>query len=126
MKTIITYPQESQKSNQTPTSSQSKSPPPKPTPYEQVLKEQRAQLVEIQQEINQTIEHLCNLKEKLTPMLWCNERWLDSQDVLQLLHISPRKLVGLRTTGKIHYTRIGSKIFYKETDIFKMLYENYK
>jgi hypothetical protein len=38
------------------------------------------------------------------------EDWIDSQDVMQALHISPRTLQTLRSNGTLPYSRIGNKI----------------
>ncbi len=40
------------------------------------------------------------------------EEWIDSQDVMQALHISPRTLQTLRSNGILPYSRIGNKIYY--------------
>jgi hypothetical protein len=51
--------------------------------------------------------------------------WLDNQDVMQALHISPRTLQTLRTNGTLPYSRIGNKIYYRKSDILKILSDNY-
>jgi len=51
--------------------------------------------------------------------------WLDSQDVMQALHISPRTLQTLRSNGTLPYSRIGNKIYYLKKDILKILSDNY-
>ncbi|MDR1679684.1 MAG: helix-turn-helix domain-containing protein [Prevotellaceae bacterium] len=51
--------------------------------------------------------------------------WIDSQDVMQALHISPRTLQTLRSNGILPYSRIGSKIYYLRRDILKILSDNY-
>jgi len=48
-------------------------------------------------------------------------QWLDNQDVCRLLGISPRTLQTLRDTGRLAYTRISHKIYYKPADVEKML-----
>jgi len=53
------------------------------------------------------------------------EEWIDSQDVMQVLHISPRTLQTLRTNGTLPFSRIGRKLFYKRSDILKILSDNY-
>jgi len=53
------------------------------------------------------------------------EEWIDSQDVMQALHISPRTLQTLRSNGTLPYSRIGSKIYYRKQDIIKILSDNY-
>lgn len=49
------------------------------------------------------------------------EEWLDNQDVCRLLDISPSKLLTLRRSGAIAYSRIDRKIFYKREDIRKFM-----
>jgi hypothetical protein len=51
--------------------------------------------------------------------------WIDSQDVMQLLHISPRTLHTLRTNGTLPHSRIGYKFYYRKQDIQKILSDNY-
>ena len=53
------------------------------------------------------------------------EELLDGQDIMQLLHISPRTLQTLRSNGTIPYTRIGRKIYYLREDIERILRNNY-
>lgn len=43
--------------------------------------------------------------------------WIDNQDVCIMMDISPRKLLTLRRTGKISYSRIDRKIYYRKKDI---------
>ncbi|MDR3235630.1 MAG: helix-turn-helix domain-containing protein [Prevotellaceae bacterium] len=53
------------------------------------------------------------------------EDWVDAQDVMQALHISPRTLQTLRSNGTLPYSRIGNKIYYRRQDIIKILSDNY-
>ncbi len=53
------------------------------------------------------------------------EDWIDGQDVMQALHISPRTLQTLRTNGTLPFSRIGNKIYYRRQDIIKILSDNY-
>ena len=53
------------------------------------------------------------------------EEWIDGQDVMQALHISPRTLQTLRTNSTLPYSRIGNKIYYLKRDILKILSDNY-
>ena len=53
------------------------------------------------------------------------EDWIDNQDVMQLLHISPRTLQTLRSNGILPYSRIQGKIYYLRQDIQKLLANNY-
>lgn len=53
------------------------------------------------------------------------EDWIDNQDVMHYLHISPRTLQTLRTNGTLPYSRIGNKLYYRKQDIQKILADNY-
>lgn len=54
------------------------------------------------------------------------EIWLDKQEVLQRLHISSRTLQTWRSKKLLNYSKIGGKIFYRESDLQKLLEENMK
>ncbi|WP_304066737.1 helix-turn-helix domain-containing protein [Pedobacter glucosidilyticus] len=49
--------------------------------------------------------------------------WLDSQDVMQQLHISPRTLQRWRNEGKLSFSKVRGKIWYLESDIHQLLME---
>ena len=53
------------------------------------------------------------------------DEWLDNQNVMQMLHISPRTLQTLRSNGILPFSRIGNKLFYRRTDIQQILKDNY-
>jgi len=53
------------------------------------------------------------------------EDWLDNQNVMQILHISPRTLQTLRTNGLLPFSRIGNKIYYRRSDISRILNNHY-
>lgn len=53
------------------------------------------------------------------------EDWLDNQDVMQTLHISPRTLQTLRSNGILPFSRIGNKLYYRRQDIARLLADNY-
>lgn len=53
------------------------------------------------------------------------EDWIDGQEVMMKLKISPRTLQTLRTNGTIPFTRIGHKLYYLRQDIEKILRDNY-
>lgn len=60
-----------------------------------------------------------------TPLL-NGEKYLTNNEICELLHISQRTLQDYRDTGKIGYIQISSgKILYKESDIIKLLEDNY-
>jgi len=51
--------------------------------------------------------------------------WLDNQDVMFMLNISPRTLQTLRSNGTLPFSRINNKIYYRRSDIEKLLNDNY-
>jgi hypothetical protein len=51
--------------------------------------------------------------------------WIDNQDVILALHISPRTLQTMRSNGILPFSRIGKKIYYRRQDIIKILSDNY-
>jgi len=69
------------------------------------------------------IESKLDLQKEKTPL---SEKWLDNQDVCQLLHVSKRTLQHYRDAGIIAYSQIGSKIYYRAADIEKHLKNHYK
>lgn len=48
-------------------------------------------------------------------------KWLDNQDVCELLNISKRSLQYYRNCGKLSFSQINSKCYYKSTDVEKLL-----
>ena len=53
------------------------------------------------------------------------EIYLSGEDVCQLLHISKRTLQQYRDDNILPFIQIGGKIIYKESDILKILEQNY-
>ena len=51
--------------------------------------------------------------------------WIDNQDVMEALHISPRTLQTLRSNGTLPYSRINNKIYYRRRDVESILNNNY-
>lgn len=49
------------------------------------------------------------------------KEWLDNQDVCVILNISPRTLQTLRDSGKLAYTQINRKMYYKPDDVEKVI-----
>lgn len=49
------------------------------------------------------------------------DEWLDNQDVCQLLDLSYRSLQNYRDSGKIAYSMIDRKVYYKRSDVNKFL-----
>jgi hypothetical protein len=53
------------------------------------------------------------------------EKWIDGQDAMLALRISARTLRTLRASGKLSFSRIHNKLYYKQTDIQALLQSNY-
>lgn len=52
--------------------------------------------------------------------------FLDNQEFLQLMNISKRTAQTWRDEGIISYSQIGSKIYYRMSDVQKLLNSNYR
>ena len=52
------------------------------------------------------------------------KKWLKSNEVRELLNISPGPLQNLRINGTLTYTRVGGILFYESAHIDKLLNEN--
>ena len=66
-------------------------------------------------EFAKRIESLCNTHTQKV------ENWLDSQEVCLLLGFSKRTLQYYRSRGWLAYSQIGSKIYYKSSDIERII-----
>ncbi|MDF0709048.1 helix-turn-helix domain-containing protein [Flagellimonas okinawensis] len=52
------------------------------------------------------------------------KRWLKSNEVMELLRISPGTLQNLRINGTLPYTRIGGVLYYDHSEIMEVLERN--
>ena len=52
-------------------------------------------------------------------------QWMDSQDVMNMLHISARTLRTLRENGTLGFSRIGNKVYFRLSEIEELLENNY-
>lgn len=49
------------------------------------------------------------------------KKWMDNQDVCIILNVSPRTLQTMRDTGKLAYTQINRKMYYKPEDVERVI-----
>lgn len=49
------------------------------------------------------------------------KKWLDNQDVCDILNISKRTLQTMRDNGTLSYTQINHKMFYKPEDVARVI-----
>jgi hypothetical protein len=80
--------------------------------------------------VQQYIEIL-NRLDTLNKKLEANQKkpedqFLDNQEFIKLMNISSRTSQNWRDTGKISFSQIGSKIYYKMSDVQKLLDANYR
>lgn len=54
------------------------------------------------------------------------DTFLDNQEFLQLMNISKRTAQTWRDSGVISFSQIGSKIYYRMSDVQKLLDNNYR
>ncbi len=52
-----------------------------------------------------------------------SEKWLSGREVCALLGISIRSLQNYRDSGKLGYSQIGNKLYYKSADIERLVAE---
>lgn len=77
------------------------------------------------------IETLSELKDLIKkalddrPPMFNGERYLTNKDLSAVLHLSERSLQDYRDRGKIPFIQISGKILYKESDVMKLLEDNY-
>lgn len=77
----------------------------------------------IREEVNTLNQKLDLLIEKTdTPF---KEKWLDSQEVCKLLSISIRTLQSYRSDFRLSFSQVGSKIYYKASDVEAHLETHY-
>ena len=51
----------------------------------------------------------------------CMSDWMDKQDVCQALKISPRTLQTLRDSGRLPYSKINNRIYYRPEDVERLI-----
>jgi len=68
---------------------------------------------------------LLYIREHFHPLLQ-GEIYLTGEQVCDILHISKRTLQQYRDDGLIPFIKLERKILFRETDIFKVLEENYQ
>jgi hypothetical protein len=70
------------------------------------------------------VELLNDLKALMKPSGEASKEWLKSSEVRKLLKISSATLVTLRVNGTLRYTKLGGMLYYRYSDIVKVLESN--
>ena len=76
--------------------------------------------------IGDFIEQLNNIEQRLKKIQYNNDVFLDNQEFLQVMNISKRTAQSWRDEGIISFSQVGSKIYYRISDIEELLNKNYK
>lgn len=77
-------------------------------------------------ELLKKIDFLTGQVENVKTINPLTDKWLDIQETCLLLKVSKRTLQSYRDNGILPFSQIGSKIYYKATDIEKHLEAHYK
>ena len=72
-------------------------------------------------EFAKRIESLCSIHTQKVENYLNGERLYDNQEVCLLLGFSKRTLQYYRSSGRLAYSQIGSKIYYKSSDIERII-----
>lgn len=64
----------------------------------------------------QRVETLCGASGDMVL-----QKWLDNQEVCDILNISKRTLQNYRDSGKLSYSQIGYKIYYRPEDVEQLI-----
>mgnify|MGYP003458320614 CR=1 FL=1 len=75
--------------------------------------------------IGDFIEQLNNIEQRLKKIQYNNDVFLDNQEFLQVMNISKRTAQSWRDEGIISFSQVGSKIYYRMSDVQKLLDSNY-
>lgn len=64
-------------------------------------------------------------KKVVNPTTPFSKEWIDTQEVCEMLHLSKRTLQNYRDQGKIPFSQIDGKMYYRHKDIMNILESNY-
>ena len=62
-------------------------------------------------------EFISRMDELYSPLRKKQDKWLDNWETCRLLNVSSRTMQTYRDTGKLPYSQINSKIYYKASDV---------
>lgn len=83
-----------------------------------------------EQKLNRIFDEIGSLRQEIKADKVKNSKklsatWLDNQEVMELLKISPRTLQNLRDSKVLAFSKVGGKIYYKASDIDNYLKGGY-
>ncbi|MGV8829331.1 MAG: helix-turn-helix domain-containing protein [Breznakibacter sp.] len=83
---------------------------------EEALKQLTAKAEDIRQDVKKLLSKLTN---------YSSNNWIDTQDAMRMLGISLRTMQTYRDNGLIGFSKVGRKIYYKVSDIEKLLEKHF-
>jgi hypothetical protein len=75
--------------------------------------------------INQKLDEIKSSLGQINKNAPIKDIWLDNQEVSKLLRVTFRTLSTYRTTGILPFSQVGSKIYYRATDVQAHLENHY-
>lgn len=91
---------------------------------EDVILERNPQMTAFFQTMESLLSNIEEMAGNCRPFL-NGERYMTDKQLADLLKISRRTLQDYRTNGILSYYLLGGKVLYKESDILKLLEDNY-
>lgn len=77
-------------------------------------------------QMQQILEEIKTIKKEVTTQEPIKDAWIDGVEVQSSLHISESTLYRHRKAGRLPYSRVRGKIYYKKSDIRELLEKNYR
>jgi|LSQX01.3.fsa_nt_gb hypothetical protein len=77
--------------------------------------------------LNRDVQNIIEFLEKnqKTGLAQLKDQWVDSREVMEVLHISPRTLQSLRDHRKLPFSRVGAKLYYRLEDLERIFESSY-
>lgn len=91
----------------------------------EILNKKSEEIVSFLSVLEESLDSITVALTNRTPHLK-GEKYLTNNDVSKLLNISVRSLQDWRDNGIIGYIQISGKILYRQSDILKLLEDNYE
>ena len=91
---------------------------------EDVITERTPQIIAFFQTMESLLTNIESMAGNCRPFL-NGERFMTDKQLAEVLKISRRTLQDYRTNGILSYYMVGGKVLYKESDVLKLLEDNY-
>lgn len=89
-----------------------------------VILERNPQMIAFFQTMESLLTNIESMAGNCKPFL-NGERFMTDKQLAEVLKISRRTLQDYRTNGILSYYMVGGKVLYKESDVLKLLEDNY-